>query len=258
MAYTRHDWECGETISAELLNNLEDGVEEALACCEGGGDSALTLQEIFEADLEQTAIFNEEGVGIFPTFEMATSTEQLSLSPALIDIKSNSAETKIFSSGDLELLGNARSKWQDALGIGYTPFSAVLGATPFMAQKPNGQSAMIGTYPIYFDLNEGDWITVALCNPTSAGNGTIASAQLQADQTVEWMEGVTAASLTVGSIPVHIVKVEDDFLEKSKVWYQGNTALSSMNGAKVVMLSGGNSSLSAVNFIYVYKGKFIE
>lgn len=25
MAYERHEWECGETITAELLNNLEGG-----------------------------------------------------------------------------------------------------------------------------------------------------------------------------------------------------------------------------------------
>lgn len=25
MAYTPHEWECGETITAELLNNIEGG-----------------------------------------------------------------------------------------------------------------------------------------------------------------------------------------------------------------------------------------
>lgn len=33
MAYTRHEWRCGDNITADLLNNIEDGVEEALDCC---------------------------------------------------------------------------------------------------------------------------------------------------------------------------------------------------------------------------------
>lgn len=37
MAYERTTWECGDIVTAEKLNNLEDGVEEALECCSGGG-----------------------------------------------------------------------------------------------------------------------------------------------------------------------------------------------------------------------------
>lgn len=44
MAYTRHNWECGEDITDVLLNNIEDGVEAALECCEGG------LPEVTSAD----------------------------------------------------------------------------------------------------------------------------------------------------------------------------------------------------------------
>lgn len=36
MAYTPNEWQCGDVISAEKLNNLEDGVQEALDCCSGG------------------------------------------------------------------------------------------------------------------------------------------------------------------------------------------------------------------------------
>ena len=30
MAYERHEWQCGETVTADKMNNLEDGIEEAL------------------------------------------------------------------------------------------------------------------------------------------------------------------------------------------------------------------------------------
>lgn len=36
MAYEKHNWVCGETVTAELLNNIEGGVQEAL----GGSTSA--------------------------------------------------------------------------------------------------------------------------------------------------------------------------------------------------------------------------
>ena len=41
MAYTRHDWDCGETITADKMNNIEDGIEAALDCCEGGGGTLI-------------------------------------------------------------------------------------------------------------------------------------------------------------------------------------------------------------------------
>ena len=35
MAYSRNTWVCGDVISAQKLNNIEDGIEEALECCGG-------------------------------------------------------------------------------------------------------------------------------------------------------------------------------------------------------------------------------
>lgn len=35
MAYEKQTWECGEVISAEKLNHMEEGIEE---CCSGGGE----------------------------------------------------------------------------------------------------------------------------------------------------------------------------------------------------------------------------
>lgn len=34
--YEPHAWECGETITADAMNNLETGVQEALASGGGG------------------------------------------------------------------------------------------------------------------------------------------------------------------------------------------------------------------------------
>ena len=37
MAYTPTEWACGDTITADKMNNLESGVQEALNCCGSGG-----------------------------------------------------------------------------------------------------------------------------------------------------------------------------------------------------------------------------
>lgn len=42
MAYTPKTWQCGETITADGLNNIEDGIQEALECC-GGGTIVFTV-----------------------------------------------------------------------------------------------------------------------------------------------------------------------------------------------------------------------
>lgn len=55
MAYKRHDWECGDVVTAELLNNIEDGIEEALECCGGGGGSAKLVLEERAATVEECA-----------------------------------------------------------------------------------------------------------------------------------------------------------------------------------------------------------
>lgn len=46
MAYERHNWACGETITEAKMNNIEDGIEEALECCGGGGDFSPLIVDI--------------------------------------------------------------------------------------------------------------------------------------------------------------------------------------------------------------------
>lgn len=46
MAYSRNTWVCGDVISAQKLNNMEDGIEEALECC--GGDAGYSCGESYE------------------------------------------------------------------------------------------------------------------------------------------------------------------------------------------------------------------
>lgn len=71
MAYTPKEWECGETITAEALNHMEQGIAEASS---GGGEDSnvfivkFTLSGSFpnptvtaDKTLEEIATANEEG-----------------------------------------------------------------------------------------------------------------------------------------------------------------------------------------------------
>lgn len=49
MAYEKHSWSCGENITADKMNNLENGIEEALDCC-GGTDDIVRLHIRYDAD----------------------------------------------------------------------------------------------------------------------------------------------------------------------------------------------------------------
>lgn len=46
MAYEKQTWACGDTISAEKLNHMEDGIANA----GGGGTSFLEVHEIYSED----------------------------------------------------------------------------------------------------------------------------------------------------------------------------------------------------------------
>ena len=50
MAYEPKEWVCGETITADGLNNLEEGIQEALDCCGGGAMIVGVSEEICEGD----------------------------------------------------------------------------------------------------------------------------------------------------------------------------------------------------------------
>ena len=48
MAYEKQTWQCGETITADKLNHMEDGIEE---CCSGGGSALIVkVDHIEETD----------------------------------------------------------------------------------------------------------------------------------------------------------------------------------------------------------------
>lgn len=52
MAYEKHTWSCGETVTAELLNNMEDGIAE------GGGTNEPLVISVESSDECKGMIFN--------------------------------------------------------------------------------------------------------------------------------------------------------------------------------------------------------
>ena len=71
MAYEPKEWVCGETITADGLNNLEEGVQEALDCCGGGGDCGYSCTEtqetVFEGSLTTSSMGSFIATAFVPT-----------------------------------------------------------------------------------------------------------------------------------------------------------------------------------------------
>lgn len=64
MAYIPTEWECGDVVTAEKLNNIEEGIQEALECCSGGGggDSGYSCETILTTLVdEQVTTVVEDG-----------------------------------------------------------------------------------------------------------------------------------------------------------------------------------------------------
>ena len=46
MSYTKTEWACGDTITADKMNNIENGIEEALACCGGVVTAVIVAKKL--------------------------------------------------------------------------------------------------------------------------------------------------------------------------------------------------------------------
>lgn len=47
--FVKKTWECDDIITADELNRMEDGIEEAVECC-GGGTSGIVVTNIVATD----------------------------------------------------------------------------------------------------------------------------------------------------------------------------------------------------------------
>lgn len=54
MAYERHMWSCNDPITTEKLNNIESGIEEALACCGSGAEEYLITFDLTHLTCDRT------------------------------------------------------------------------------------------------------------------------------------------------------------------------------------------------------------
>lgn len=46
MTYQKYQWQDGETVTAEKLNHMEDGIYDGFCNCEGSGSSGVTQEEL--------------------------------------------------------------------------------------------------------------------------------------------------------------------------------------------------------------------
>lgn len=67
MAYTPREWTCGDKITADSLNNIEDGIQEALECCaDKGYECTETRTKVIDASVTTVALPTDGARGTFP------------------------------------------------------------------------------------------------------------------------------------------------------------------------------------------------
>ena len=126
MTYEPTIWECGDVVTAERLNHMEEGIEAANACCEGGGGSeplvvGMTIEEDTPSAGQITYTLDKTWQEIddaFPNVYLLTEEDN-----SIIDKKSIT-ETHADSSEPLyavEVSGSARSYETDSPS-GYPSF----------------------------------------------------------------------------------------------------------------------------------------
>ncbi len=99
MAYEKHNWSCGETVTAELLNHMEEGIADAVELPSvtsadngkilGVDDGEYKLVDVSERTVALTAV-PIKTTGCYATYP--GSTEQ-KLPIALFDIDTNVGDT---------------------------------------------------------------------------------------------------------------------------------------------------------------------
>ena len=144
MAYTPKTWVCGETITADGLNNIEDGIQEALECCEGGGDCGYSCETTSTVLTEETVTTSGSAPYIAADLSYSTPIDADSL-------------TATFEGADYELdkvdlgWGIAYGDWQNAPDFTNYPL-AILSS--------NGANTIFtetaGTYSVKLVANQED------------------------------------------------------------------------------------------------------
>ena len=69
MSYEKHNWQCGETITADKMNHIEDGIEEALDCCSTGGSLFVRYDRTYEKENSWELLFDKEMGEIFDAID---------------------------------------------------------------------------------------------------------------------------------------------------------------------------------------------
>ena len=89
MAYTKHTWQCGESISADLLNHMEDGIAEASGggSCDCGYECEESWQEIWSYDFNSLSHHTQYGDDYY--YEYGANPKLL---PTTIKVEINSEE----------------------------------------------------------------------------------------------------------------------------------------------------------------------
>lgn len=92
MAYTPTEWQCGDTVTAERLNNLEEGVQEALSS--GGGSAGYSCIEERTTLIDESVTTESQGA-----FAVGTLSESISGDEIIVTFDGTEYECELLSDG---------------------------------------------------------------------------------------------------------------------------------------------------------------
>lgn len=138
MAYTPTEWKCGDVVSAEKLNKLEEGLAE---CCSGGGSELFVVSAIqLEKSGNDITITTDKTYGDFLNAVENNSPMFMAVTPPK-KLYSNGLPDGIYNQAQLQEMEIIPYPTYPIVGFGYAIWVNDVGSHSFLD---------------YFALNFGD------------------------------------------------------------------------------------------------------
>ena len=144
MSYSEYTWQMGETITAEKLNNLEGGVQEALS-----GYECVEIKNLFTEENVTTISQNAMNVGQF-SYSQIIDADSL-----IVTIDGTSYEVSKFGTGDFIYGGFSQKSGLDFSEYPFAIWSSTNGNTLYTPQS--------GTYSVKIESLIGETVTTSEC-----------------------------------------------------------------------------------------------
>lgn len=100
MAYTPKTWVCGETITADGLNNIEEGIQDALECCDHGYECDIETTTVFDGSITTVDEMGFGAASFTPSASIEGDSVAVTLNGTKYELPKSDISEQIFYYGD--------------------------------------------------------------------------------------------------------------------------------------------------------------